>query len=143
MSRKKVSTTIYITPEQADRLKLLHERTKVPIAVYIREGIDMMLKHYEHMLPGQMSLEAASVSPAPPPVAAPSRRAVPDLQVTSTDAGRSHASHTPPVTLRAGTADRHSSTGAADRLGSASAGAGEPPPAAATAKPSRPGDGGG
>ena len=40
-------------------LKLLHERTKVPIAVYIREGIDMVLKHYEHVLPGQMSLEAA------------------------------------------------------------------------------------
>jgi len=60
MSRKKISTTIYITPEQNDRLKLLHERTKVPIAVYIREGIDMVLKHYEHILPGQMSLEAAS-----------------------------------------------------------------------------------
>jgi predicted DNA-binding protein len=57
MSRKKVSTTIYITPEQAERLKLLHERTKVPIAVYIREGIDMMLKHYEHVLPGQMTLD--------------------------------------------------------------------------------------
>jgi predicted DNA-binding protein len=60
VSRKKISTTIYITPEQNDRLKLLHERTKVPIAVYIREGIDMVLKHYEHILPGQMSLEAAS-----------------------------------------------------------------------------------
>ena len=59
MSRKKISTTIYITPEQNDRLKLLHERTKVPIAVYIREGIDMVLKQYDHMLPGQMSLEAA------------------------------------------------------------------------------------
>ena len=90
MSRKKVSTTIYITPEQADRLKVLHERTKVPISVYIREGIDMMLKHYEHVLPGQMSLDAASLTagqgvpgvpvarlplhaisptPAPPPVA--------------------------------------------------------------------------
>jgi len=58
MSRKKVSTTIYITPEQGDRLKLLHDRTKVPIAVYIREGIDMVLKHYEHMLPGQLTLGA-------------------------------------------------------------------------------------
>lgn len=57
MSRKKVSTTIYITPEQADRLKMLHDRTKVPIAVYIREGIDMMLKHYEHVLPGQMTFD--------------------------------------------------------------------------------------
>ncbi len=56
MSRKKISTTIYITPEQADRLKLLHERTKVPIAVYIREGIDMVLEKYEHILPGQMTL---------------------------------------------------------------------------------------
>ncbi len=59
MSRKKISTTIYITPEQNDRLKLLHEWSKVPIAVYIREGIDMVLKQYDHMLPGQMSLEAA------------------------------------------------------------------------------------
>ena len=67
MSRKKVSTTIYITPEQADRLKLLHERTKVPIAVYIREGIDLVLKHYEHVLPGQMSLETV-----PPPNSTPS-----------------------------------------------------------------------
>jgi predicted DNA-binding protein len=66
MSRKKISTTIYITPEQADRLKLLHERTKVPISVYIREGIDMMLKHYEHVLPGQMSLEAAPSLAVPP-----------------------------------------------------------------------------
>jgi predicted DNA-binding protein len=56
MSRKKISTTIYITPEQAERLKLLHERTKVPVAVYIREGIDLILKHYEHVLPGQISL---------------------------------------------------------------------------------------
>jgi hypothetical protein len=71
MSRKKVSTTIYITPEQAERLKLLHDRTKVPIAVYIREGIDLVLKHYEHVLPGQMSLDGAAppASPPPPPVA--------------------------------------------------------------------------
>jgi predicted DNA-binding protein len=134
MSRKKVSTTIYITPEQADRLKLLHERTKVPIAVYIREGIDMMLKHYEHMLPGQMSLEAApSLSPTPPPVAV-SRRAVPDVQVPPAPAetGRSHA---PPVTLRAG-----GEGSPAPRA--SSAGHPEPPAAVATPKPSRPGDGG-
>ena len=67
MSRKKVSTTIYITPEQAERLKMLHDRSKVPIAVYIREGIDMVLKHYEHLLPGQISLD--SVTPSVPAVA--------------------------------------------------------------------------
>jgi predicted DNA-binding protein len=69
MSRKKVSTTIYITPEQAERLKLLHDRTKVPIAVYIREGIDMVLKHYEHVLPGQMSLRGHGGEPPLPEVA--------------------------------------------------------------------------
>lgn len=64
MSRKKISTTIYITPEQNQQLKLLHARSKVPIAVYIREGIDMVLKHYEHMLPGQMSLDSAAEPPS-------------------------------------------------------------------------------
>jgi hypothetical protein len=75
MSRRKVSTTVYITPEQAEQLKLLHDRTKVPIAAYIREGIDMMLKRYEPVLPGQMSLDSAS--PAPPAVTpAPPKPAV-------------------------------------------------------------------
>ena len=59
MSRKKISTTIYVTPEQSDKLKLLHERTKVPVAVYIREGIDLVLRHYAHLLPGQLPLDAA------------------------------------------------------------------------------------
>lgn len=63
MSRKKISTTIYITPAQADRLKLLHDRTKVPVAVYIREGIDMVLKHYEHLLPGQLTLDERAPTP--------------------------------------------------------------------------------
>jgi predicted DNA-binding protein len=59
MARKKVSTTIYITPDQNERLKLLHERTKVPVAVYIREGIDMVLEKHQHNLPGQLTLDAA------------------------------------------------------------------------------------
>jgi hypothetical protein len=70
--RKKISTTIYVTPEQADKLKLLHERTKVPVAVYIREGIDLVLRHYAHMLPGQLALVPESdermESPRPPEV---------------------------------------------------------------------------
>ncbi|GAC1532915.1 MAG: hypothetical protein NVS3B10_27630 [Polyangiales bacterium] len=56
MARKKLSTTIYITPEQDEQLKLLHERTKVPIAVYIREGIDLVLERYRHHLPGQTNM---------------------------------------------------------------------------------------
>jgi Ribbon-helix-helix domain len=62
MSRKKISTTIYVTPEQSDRLKLLHERTKVPVAVYIREGIDLVLRHYGHILPGQLPLDGGGRS---------------------------------------------------------------------------------
>ena len=56
MPEKKVSTTVYITRTQAERLKQLHVRTKVPIAEYIREGIDMMLKVHADKLPGQLSL---------------------------------------------------------------------------------------
>ena len=56
MSRKKVSTTVYITPEQSARLKQLHERTKVPVAEYIRQGIDLVLEKYADQLPGQTSI---------------------------------------------------------------------------------------
>ena len=57
MARKKISTTIYIEPDQNEQLKLLHERTKVPIAVYIREGIDLVLARHADHLPGQLSLD--------------------------------------------------------------------------------------
>ena len=66
MSRKKISTTIYITPEQNELLHLLHARTKVPVSVYIREGIDLVLKRYEDHLPGQRSLDAVAGKDAPP-----------------------------------------------------------------------------
>jgi hypothetical protein len=62
MSRKKISTTIYVTPEQNERLHLLHERTKVPVAVYIREGIDLVLREYVHLLPGQLPLDVQGAS---------------------------------------------------------------------------------
>jgi hypothetical protein len=57
MARKKISTTVYITPEQSERLKLLHDRTRVPVAEYIRQGIDMVLDHYRGDLPGQLTLD--------------------------------------------------------------------------------------
>ncbi len=56
MSRKKISTTVYITPEQDARLKQLHGKTKVPVAEYIRQGIDLVLDKYRDNLPGQASL---------------------------------------------------------------------------------------
>ena len=51
--RKKISTTVYITEEQNQLLKQLHEETHVPIAEYIRQGIDLVLEKYKHTLPGQ------------------------------------------------------------------------------------------
>jgi predicted DNA-binding protein len=56
MSRKKLSTTVYITEEQNERLKELSARTKVPVAEYIRQGIDLVLEKYAEKLPGQASL---------------------------------------------------------------------------------------
>src|ERR1700759_3413857 len=65
MSRKKISTTIYVTPEQSERLRLLHERTKVPAAVHIREGLDLVLRQYGHLLPGPLPLaREAATAPA-------------------------------------------------------------------------------
>lgn len=57
MARKKISTTIYITEEQDQMLKELSQRTKVPVSVYIREGVDAVLSRYRHVLPGQLTLD--------------------------------------------------------------------------------------
>ena len=83
MSRKKVSTTIYVTPEQNERLKVLHDRTKVPVAVYIREGIDLVLRQYAHLLPGQLPLD---VTPPPPMVGGTAHGAKPSAESDETPA---------------------------------------------------------
>ena len=57
MARKKISTTIYITPEQNEMLKLLNSKTKVPIAEYIRQGIDLILDKNRGHIPGQASFD--------------------------------------------------------------------------------------
>jgi len=56
VGRKKVSTTVYLTAEQVYALKALHERTRVPIAEFIRMGIDLILEKYSEQLPGQITL---------------------------------------------------------------------------------------
>lgn len=65
MSRRKVSTTIYITPEQNEQLKLLHDKTKVPIAEYIRQGIDLILERHRDDIPGQQQSLFGEAPPAP------------------------------------------------------------------------------
>ena len=57
MSRRKVSTTIYITEEQNELLKRLNEHTKVPIAEYIRQGIDLILERHRLTLQQQQQLD--------------------------------------------------------------------------------------
>lgn len=47
---------MYITRGQAEKLKQLHERTRVPVAEYIRQGIDLVLKANAEKLPGQLTL---------------------------------------------------------------------------------------
>lgn len=51
---KKITTTVYITEEQNQLLKELNKRTKVPVAEFIREGIDLVLSKNQKNLPGQM-----------------------------------------------------------------------------------------
>lgn len=65
VSRKKISTTVYITEEQNEKLKLLNEKTRVPIAEYIRQGIDLVLDKHKGDLPGeQLDLYPGSEGPA-------------------------------------------------------------------------------
>lgn len=56
MQRKKVSTTVYITEDQTEALKALSSKTKVPVAEYIRQGIDLILIKNKDDVPGQLSL---------------------------------------------------------------------------------------
>lgn len=56
MKRKKVSTTVYITPDQDKNLKTLSTVTDRAVAAYIREGIDLVLEKYRDRMPRQLTL---------------------------------------------------------------------------------------
>ena len=45
MARKKLMTTCYIRADQDEALHAIRKKTKIPIAVLIREGIDLMLEY--------------------------------------------------------------------------------------------------
>ena len=63
MSRRKVATTVYITREQDQALKVLSERTEKSVAQYIREGIDLILSaNKEHMPQQGLLFESTSKS---------------------------------------------------------------------------------
>jgi hypothetical protein len=63
MAGKKVTTTVYITEEQNLMLKELNRRTKVPVAEFIREGIDLVLEKHKLNLPGQLELTDRNPQP--------------------------------------------------------------------------------
>lgn len=60
---KKLATTIYITESQQKLLKELNRRSRVPIAEYIREGIDLVLEKYREPLPERTEAFQSSESP--------------------------------------------------------------------------------
>ncbi len=66
VSRKKISTTVDITEEQNEKLKRLNEKTKVPIAEYIRQGIDLILERHKADLPGEQLALYEESEPGPP-----------------------------------------------------------------------------
>ncbi len=45
-TRKKLATTVYLTHEQRAQLAALNARTRVPVAEYIRDGIDLILARH-------------------------------------------------------------------------------------------------
>ena len=47
---KKLIRTLYVDVEQVAKIKKLSDKTRVPQAVYIREGIEMMLGKYEGII---------------------------------------------------------------------------------------------
>jgi hypothetical protein len=53
---KKLATTIYITEQQQALLKELNQRSKIPVAEFIRQGIDLVINRYGDLLPGQLDL---------------------------------------------------------------------------------------
>ena len=57
---KKKLTTIYLEIEQWKKIKQLSARTKVPMSVYIREGIDIALNKYKTPVEDKLQNPASS-----------------------------------------------------------------------------------
>ncbi len=55
---RKISATVYITEAQDRALKALSGVTRVPVAEYIRQGIDAALRHYGYL--GEQGLVSAA-----------------------------------------------------------------------------------
>ena len=49
----KILSSIYLEIPQRERLDELSAKTKVPKAVYVREGLELLLQKYEEQLKGK------------------------------------------------------------------------------------------
>lgn len=47
MSRRMFSTTCYLDEEQLEKLRELSDRTKVSVAEYVRQGVELALAEHE------------------------------------------------------------------------------------------------
>jgi hypothetical protein len=45
--RRKVATTVYLEHEQREQLRALSERTRVPVATYVRDGVALVIAQHE------------------------------------------------------------------------------------------------
>lgn len=52
---KKVATSVYLEPKQAEALRALSKITCVPQQVYLRRGIDAILKENIGLLPPELA----------------------------------------------------------------------------------------
>ena len=46
-TRRGIQVTVYLTPEQVEGLRAIHERTRVPTSVRVRDAIDAVLTREE------------------------------------------------------------------------------------------------
>ena len=60
MSRRKITTTVYMEPEEFAFLKSLSTKTHVPMAVYVRQAVATLLAQH-----GYVVLTDSAVAPAP------------------------------------------------------------------------------
>jgi len=51
MTRRQLTTTIYLSEEHHEQLKLLSQKTKVPVAEYIRQGVEWVINQHVQDLP--------------------------------------------------------------------------------------------
>ena len=52
---KRVFTGVYFNRPQHDALRALSDRTRVPLAAYLREAVDMLLEKYGAKVPRRKS----------------------------------------------------------------------------------------